>query len=312
MSEPAPNQLLSIGAAVDLLRGQFPDVSHSSLRFLEREGLLNSTRTAGGHRMYSPSDINRVLLIKTWQREGRSLDEIRAFLEARNQLLDPAQLSETFLTLALASQLEQAGQLILQADRVGLDPQILFFSVLQPALVRLGEEWASGNVSVHQEKEISVLCRELVTEITLRHAPAHPNDTLFVSACVAGERHEIGISMVNGLLRQHGYRVRYLGADVATVFLIEAVAAGRPDAVLLSSSMEESFPGCIEAVTAIRALGTDGWMPHIVVGGEITERRARQLVELGAVPVRDASMVLQVEELLTNGRGAADQSNSRS
>ncbi len=298
MSAPAPDDLVSIGAAVELLRNQFPDVSHSSLRFLEREGLLSSTRTSGGHRLYAQADIDRVSLIKMWQREGRSLDEVRELLEARSQLLDPAQLSRRFLELALASQLEHASQLILQADRVGMDPQTIFFSVLQPALVQLGEAWAAGKVHIHQEKEISVLCRELVTEITLRHAPDYPSESLFISACVSGERHEIGISMVNGLLRQRGFRVRYLGPDVATVFLLEAVESSRPDAVLLSSSVEESFGGCVEAVNAVRSSWPREGLPLVIVGGAMAEQKEAQLVGLGAVPVQDARVMLQIDDLL--------------
>ncbi len=298
MTEREPDNLVSIGDAVELLRNQFPDVSHSSLRFLEREGLLSSSRTSGGHRLYAQSDIDRVALIKMWQREGRSLDDIRQLLEARNQLLEPAQLSGRFLDLALASQLEQAGQLILQADRVGMDPQITFFSVLQPALVRLGEQWVAGKLQIHQEKEISVLCRELVTEITLRHSPDYPDESLFISACVAGEKHEIGICMVNGLLRQRGHRVRYLGPDVATIFLMEAIGTNRPDVVLLSSSVEESFGGCVDAVRMVRGIWPGDRSPLVIVGGAMAEIRASELADLGAVPVRDARFMLEIDDLL--------------
>ncbi len=274
MTEREPDQLVSIGDAVDLLRNQFPDVSHSSLRFLEREGLLSSSRTSGGHRLYTKSDIDRVALIKRWQREGRSLQDIRQLLEVRNQLLDPAQLSDRFLELAIASQLEQAGQLILQADRVGMDPQVVFLSVLQPALFHLGELWAAGTITVHQEKEVSVLSRELVTEITLRHSPDYPTGSLFVSACVAGEKHEIGMCMVNGLLRQRGHRVRYLGPDVATVFLEQSIGANQPDVVLLSSSVEESYAGCMEAVKMVHESWPGIRSPLVIVGGSMSETRA--------------------------------------
>ena len=58
---------MSIGEAVATLRLRYPSVTHSSLRFLEREGLVKSSRTGGGHRLYAPADLERVLLIKGWQ-----------------------------------------------------------------------------------------------------------------------------------------------------------------------------------------------------------------------------------------------------
>lgn len=297
MSAPASEKLVPIGAAVELLRDQYPDVTHSSLRFLEREGLISSSRTAGGHRLYTQGDIDRVLLIKSWQRQGRSLDDIRTLLESRSQLLDPTEISRQFLELALSSQLEEAASMILQGDRVGMEPQTLFFAVLQPALVRVGEEWASGAISVHQEKEISVLCRELVTEVTLRHTPDYPDGLLLLSACVEGEMHEIGLCMVNGLLRQRGHRVRYLGPDVATVFLIEAIESIAPDAVLLSSSVEVSFPGCLAAVQAIQDRWPNRQSPVILVGGEMAILRGKELTDAGAIPVKDVQTLDALDDL---------------
>jgi DNA-binding transcriptional MerR regulator/methylmalonyl-CoA mutase cobalamin-binding subunit len=299
VSAPPTNELISIGAAVEQLRARYPEVTHSSLRFLERQGLLSSTRTAGGHRLYARADLDRVALIKSWQRDGHSLEEIRQLLEERSRLRDPARLSREFLELGLASQSEQASQLILQADRLGFEPEVLFFDVMQPALVRLGLMWADGTATVRQEKEISVLCRELVAEITLRHAPDFPTGSLFVSACAPGERHEIGICMVNGILRQRGHRVRYLGPDVATVFLVDAVTSCQPEAVLLSCSVEHSFTGCLDAVQAVDERWKGERPPLIIVGGEMASRGAQELVELGAVPVRDVRTMLRFDELLS-------------
>lgn len=298
MSGSPSDELITIGAAVTLLQESYPEITHSSLRFLEREGLLTSSRTEGGHRLFARADIDRVLLIKEWQRKGLSLDQIRELLEARNRLLVPREISREFLELALASQMEDATQLVLQADKVGMNPETTFYEVLQPALIRLGEKWVEGSATVHQEKEMSVLCRELVTEITLRHSPDFPNGTLFISACVAGERHEIGLCMVSGLLRQRGHRVRYLGPDVATPFLIEAIEAHHPAAVLLTSTIEESFGGCIDAVSAVYENWPGDRAPIVIVGGEMAAHRAQELVDLGALPVRDIRQMLRFDKLL--------------
>ncbi|MFH1634899.1 MAG: MerR family transcriptional regulator [Chloroflexota bacterium] len=57
----------SIGETVTQLQGEFPDLTLSSLRFLEKEGLLQPQRTQGGHRLYSDEDIARLRLIKRLQ-----------------------------------------------------------------------------------------------------------------------------------------------------------------------------------------------------------------------------------------------------
>src|SRR3712207_9189030 len=79
--EPA-NDLLPIGSVVAELRRSYPDVSHSSLRFLEREGLITAVRTPGGHRLYRPADVERIRQVKGGQAQRVSLDEIRQRLPA--------------------------------------------------------------------------------------------------------------------------------------------------------------------------------------------------------------------------------------
>lgn len=60
-------KLYSISEVVTLLQAEFPDLSASSLRFLEKEGLLSPQRTPGGHRLYSDQDLARIRLIKRFQ-----------------------------------------------------------------------------------------------------------------------------------------------------------------------------------------------------------------------------------------------------
>ena len=55
-------------------------VAPSALRYYEREGLINSTRTAGNQRRYPRSELRRVAFIKIAQQVGVSLDEIREAL----------------------------------------------------------------------------------------------------------------------------------------------------------------------------------------------------------------------------------------
>ena len=51
---------MSIGAVLDLLRPEFPDVTISKIRFLEAEGLVEPQRTASGYRKFSRDDFGRL------------------------------------------------------------------------------------------------------------------------------------------------------------------------------------------------------------------------------------------------------------
>jgi DNA-binding transcriptional MerR regulator len=60
-------QRYTIGQVVELLRVEFPALNPSSLRFLEREGLLRPDRSPGGQRLYDDDDLARIRLIKRLQ-----------------------------------------------------------------------------------------------------------------------------------------------------------------------------------------------------------------------------------------------------
>lgn len=59
----AERNYLSIGQVVNLLRGSYPDLSNSKIRFLEDEGLITPHRTPKGYRQYSKEDVDRLEVI---------------------------------------------------------------------------------------------------------------------------------------------------------------------------------------------------------------------------------------------------------
>ncbi len=75
---------MSIGAVLDLLRPEFPDVTISKIRFLEAEGLVTPRRSASGYRRFTAYDCARLRFILTAQRDlYLPLKVIKAELDAQ-------------------------------------------------------------------------------------------------------------------------------------------------------------------------------------------------------------------------------------
>lgn len=75
---------MSIGAVLDLLRPDFPDVTISKIRFLEAEGLVTPQRAASGYRRFTAYDLARLRFILTAQRDQYlPLKVIKAQLDAQ-------------------------------------------------------------------------------------------------------------------------------------------------------------------------------------------------------------------------------------
>ena len=84
-ARPTSARTLSIGKVLEALRGEFPDVTVSKIRFLESEGLITPQRTASGYRRFTGDDVERLRYILVTQRDNYlPLKVIREQLEARD------------------------------------------------------------------------------------------------------------------------------------------------------------------------------------------------------------------------------------
>ncbi|MEZ0050098.1 DNA-binding transcriptional MerR regulator [Mycobacterium sp. MAA66] len=76
---------MSIGAVLDLLRPDFPDVTISKIRFLEDRGLITPERTGSGYRRFTAYDCARLRFVLTAQRDQYlPLKVIKAQLDAQS------------------------------------------------------------------------------------------------------------------------------------------------------------------------------------------------------------------------------------
>lgn len=86
MAEPTR----SIGQVLNVLKGDFPDISISKIRFLESEGLISPVRAPSGYRRYHGADIERLRYILTVQRDHYlPLKVIREHLDMMDRGVTP-------------------------------------------------------------------------------------------------------------------------------------------------------------------------------------------------------------------------------
>ncbi len=82
---------LNIGEVLAQLRGEFPEVTISKIRFLEAEGLVEPARTPSGYRKFSRADVGRLRFVLGAQRDRYlPLRVIKDQLAALDRGLEPA------------------------------------------------------------------------------------------------------------------------------------------------------------------------------------------------------------------------------
>src|SRR5215469_4491794 len=69
MSAQPARGYLGISEVLAQLRGEFPDISVSKIRFLETEGLIAPARSPSGYRRFGLADVDRLRYILSAQRD---------------------------------------------------------------------------------------------------------------------------------------------------------------------------------------------------------------------------------------------------
>jgi DNA-binding transcriptional MerR regulator len=230
-------------------------VSPELLRAWERRyGLLRPTRSAGGLRLYSPADVERVRVMRQHLAEGLAAAEAAA-LALRTGTGAAAALSPMAVREDLAAALDRFDEAQAQAilDRLLAAATIdtLLSEVVMPYLHELGERWESGEASVAQEHFASGVLRGRLLGLArgwgLGVGPAA------VLACLPGEQHDLGLIAFGLALRSRGWRIFYLGPDAPIETVEQASDELQPSLVVLHAVTPERVQPAVEQMRALAA-----------------------------------------------------------
>ena len=253
-------------------------VASELLRAWERRyGLLSPTRTPTGYRLYSAADVRRIHRMRELLATGLSAAEA-----AREALAEPAPAAVDVAPESASEELRQAVAALDDAaahsafDRLLADYSLdaVLEGVVLPVLHELGDGWARGDVSIAQEHFASNVLRGRL--LGLARGWDRGVGPRAILACPPGERHDLGLLVFGLALREHGWRITFLGADTPLESLVETVHALAPEALVLAVIDPERLATVAEALAGLAGTTT------IWVGGA-------GAAELGAARLLDAS-----------------------
>jgi MerR family transcriptional regulator, light-induced transcriptional regulator len=232
-------------------------VSPELLRAWERRyGLLQPQRSAGGLRLYSSGDLDRVRAMQRHMAQGLAAREAAALARqvtaqaaprrAGVAAFDPDQ-ARAELGDALEAFDEPRAQGVFDELLALASVGVLLADVVMPYLHDLGDRWERGELSVAQEHFASNVLRGRLLGLARGWGRgAGPRALL---ACPQGERHDLGLIAFGLALRERGWRIDYLGPDTPVVSIEEAARGTDPSVVVLSAVR----PGPLEQVGVLAA-----------------------------------------------------------
>jgi len=222
-------------------------VSTELLRAWERRyGLLRPERSSGGYRLYSAEDERRVGAMTIALGRGISAAEA-ATLALRDGVDLPA--AGTTLVEALSAFDDVGAHAALDRLLSSLTLESVLRDSILPALRDLGERWERGEITIGQEHFASNLLRGRM--LGLARGWDRGSGPRALLACPAGEQHDLSLIVFGLALRQHGWRVTYLGADTPLATIDETATTLRPDLVVVAAVDVARLSGQAEALHSL-------------------------------------------------------------
>lgn len=241
------------------------------LRIWERRyAVVRPLRQANGYRAYSAEQVELLRafarLIAAGERIGDLVNEPVESVVARAEGRDPAASPHAALLDAVKG-FDRDRLETLVAQQLALRTLGDFAdSVAIPLARDIGELWALGRLPAAAEH----LATEVVVH-ALKGGLRGGGGPLMLCACLPGERHEWGVLAALARVRERGWRVVYLGADLPAGELAEAAWSMRPavvgvssaDPLLVQSQLAHLGALPVKLPPATRAVaGGAGMVPH--------------------------------------------------
>jgi methanogenic corrinoid protein MtbC1 len=193
--------------------------------------------------------------------------------DAREAKLD--ELGRAYAAALLGGDEIAAETVIREAMEAGLATAEIDDEIITPALWLVGELWERGDFSVadeHLATEISL--RVLALQREARRVASSRAGRRVMLAAPSGEHHVVALRMAANLLRDAGYMVVMLGADVPPDALAASAGQHEPDVICLSATMPGGDDQVLIAIGAVQAQSPGA---RYVVGGRgLTSRIRRQ------------------------------------
>jgi MerR family transcriptional regulator, light-induced transcriptional regulator len=206
------------------------------LRAWERRyGLLRPTRSDAGYRLYSSEDEERVRAMVRQLGAGAPAGEAARLVLGGANAPEPAAPALPAAPAELREALDRFDDAGAQAALDNLMSALSFETVARqvilPYLRELGERWQRGEASVAQEHFATIVLRGRL--LALARGWDRGTGPRALLACAPDEQHELGLIVFGLALRQHGWRITYLGANTPVETLTAAVGELSPAATVL-------------------------------------------------------------------------------
>ena len=232
-------------------------------KWRQRFGFPPAQYGENGGAIYSSETVDRLLVIKRLLEAGLRPGQVVSKTAAENlkktsdlNLFKPdvarSESTNAFIILLKRSDSEAFTALLrkLRAKRTMLD---FVQHTITPLMVGIGDAWLSDEINVYHEHLCSAMIERYLIAQTLKSKPQNAFP-VFLFALPPGERHQLGLLMVEAVMAEAGAYIVNVGTDIPLNSLKLAAVECKADVVVLTFSFSYPLRDVVPTLAHLRRL----------------------------------------------------------
>ena len=214
-------------------------------KWRQRFGFPPAQHDLSGRAIYSRDSVNRLMVIKRLLEAGLRPGQVVAKTEVENLKmaedlnLFKSNVDRSDSTNALISLLgysdSEGFKALLRKQRAKRTMLDFVQNTIAPLMLGIGDAWLSGEIDIYHEHICSSMIERYLIAETLKSKPkiSYP---VFLFALPPGERHELGLLMVEAVMAEAGAYIVNVGTDIPINCLKLAAIEYKADVVAITFS----------------------------------------------------------------------------
>ena len=236
-------------------------VSEATVKRWADDGLLYSSKTAGGHRRFSTHSIASL-------RREKGIGTAPALPRPRKKGRALSLSSSVRLTeLLLGGEEREAAAFLIHAYMEGQSLMSLFDKTITEAMHEVGELWFRGTITVADEHLATRVVLSALQKLRGIVVPAGPNGMKAICCGIDGDLHELPVHLAEMILEAEGWDTRNLGPNTPLFSLREMITQQRPQLVCISARSIPDLDRATSEYAQLRKV-TAKLSASVVIGGE--------------------------------------------
>lgn len=236
-------------------------VSEATVKRWADDGLLHSSKTAGGHRRFSTHSI------ATLRREkgiGPAPGASRPQKKSRAVSMSS---SASLTELLLGGEEREVAAFLIHAYMEGQSLATLFDKTITEAMHEVGERWFRGTITVAQEHLATRVALSALQKLRGILVSAESSGLKAICCGIEGDLHELPVHLAAMILETEGWDARNLGTNTPLFSLREMITEQRPQLVCISARSIADLDRATAEFAQLRKV-TEKLGVAVVTGGE--------------------------------------------